>query len=265
MLAPIPATKLNEVIQYFGVPCYKDLNAFSNTGKKKAELKRAMQALLSKDAVIAHTGLGIIYIYENQENLALNEFKLAFEKSNFSTNQAMHYANALFVYGHFNAAKDIYVKIIDGNRNDKDKFEQIIKRFSEFCFQDELSQILEISYVTRNLSDAAKRDILDGLHTKAHLDKFNIPLNFFREIRHAVDRVFYHYFSLPMQTDYATYTDLNNLTYVLDIDGSCLSDAISVVAKMNDDLQEKILDIYEKHNISFGSQQDSITMYFCLN
>ena len=265
MLAPIPATKLNEVIQYFGVPCYKDLSAFSNTGKKKAELKRAMQALLGKDPVTAHTGLGIIHIYDNQENLALNEFKLAFEKSNFGTNQAMHYANALFVYGHFDAAKNIYVKIINDNRNDEDKFEQIVKRFSEFCFQDELNQILEASYVTRRLSDIAKQDIIDGLSIKSHLEKFNIPLNFFREIRHSVDRVFYRYFSLPMQTDYATYTDLNNLTYVLDIDEKCIPDALSVVGKMNDDLQEMIIDIYEKHNIGFGSQQDSITMYFCLN
>lgn len=265
MLAPIPATKLNEVIEYFGVPCYKDLNAFSKIGKKKAELKRAMQALLSSDPVTGHTGLGIIYIYENQKILSLNEFRLACEKSNFGANQAMHYGNALFIYGHFDEAVEVYLKIIYQNRNDQDKFQRIVKRLSEFCFEDEVKHVLEMSYVTRIMNEETKNDIKQGVAIRMHLEKFNISLDFYRSVRQSVDKVFFYYFSLPTQVDCTTHFDLDNLTYTLELNDTLFEeDPLLIISKMNDELQELLIDVYEQHDIDFGSEQDRITVYFNL-
>lgn len=264
MSAPIPATKVNEVLQYFGVPVFKNLNPFSPIGKKKAELKKSMSDLLTKEPVAAHTGLGVIYIYENAEIQALNEFKAAYEKSDFGASQAMHYANALFIYGYFDKANHIYKQIIKDNRNDEEKFIQVVKRFSEFCFFEDLNEVLETSYISRTLPEDAMSDIDEGYNIKAYLEKYNIPVEFYRDLRNSIDRVFYQYFSLPTQADYTTYFDLDNFTYTLDIDPSYFDDAIHSICEMNDSLQDLMIDSYEKHNIKFGSNEDRITAYYNL-
>lgn len=264
MLAPIPATKLNEIIQYFGIPALKDLRPFGVIGKKKVELKKSMSDLLSKDPVAAHTGLGIIYIYENEENLCLMEFKKAYEKSGYSTREAIHYANALFIYGQFEKANPIYKQIIKDNQNDKHNFIEIIKRFSDFCFFEDLKEILDISYVSRELPLEAESDIDDGYRISSFLEKHAIPMDLYRRIRNSIDKVFYQYFSLPTQPDYITFYDLDNFTFNLEVKSELFNDPIETICNMNEDLQDKIIDHYEEFNIQLGSSKDRITAYYTL-
>lgn len=262
MSALNPASKVNEVIQYFGAPGLKDLNAFSVVGKKKAELKRSMQALLSKEPIEAHTGLGIIYIYENLKDLSLKEFKLAYEKSNRSVSEAMHYANALFIYGYFETAIPIYTDLIRDNKNNVELFSEVVKRFSDFCFTEELNNILELSYVTKDMPEVPKRDIRDFNKIKKHLNRFDIPVEFYRDIRSSLDKVFFQYFTLPTEVDYVTYFDFDNLSQVIDINVDLCDDFIDLSIKMNDNLQDIMIEIYEQHGIQLGSEQDRITVYF---
>ncbi|WP_291370325.1 MULTISPECIES: tetratricopeptide repeat protein [unclassified Acinetobacter] len=266
MSSPLPQTKLNEVIEYFGAPGLKDFRAFSLVGKKKVELKKAMASLLPKDPIFAHTGLGVIYIYDNQEQLALSEFKLAYEKSGGGTAQSMHFANALFIYGKYEDAIEIYLEVIKNNRNDKNLFVQIIKRFSDFCFFDELEKVLEISYISRELPANSESDITDAYQLKEFLDTFGIPKEFYRDIRGSIDRVYYEFFSLPTTSDVTTYLDweLQSYTFTSDIDSDLLIDIPNTIADMNDCLQDLLVDVYEKHGIRFGSNQDRITVYFNL-
>lgn len=266
MSALIPAPKTNEVIQYFGTPGLKDTRAFSPLGKKKVELKNSMKALLSKEPAQAHTGLAIIYIYENQYELALNEFKLAYEKSNFSKNETIHYANALFIYGDLNQAVQIYLSLIRNNRNDEGLFVQVIKRFSDFCFSKELEDALQTSYVAKNMPANSQVDLKSYAEIFEFLNKFNIPLDFYRKIRNALDQILYKYFSLPTTADYLVHFDLDNLSYVVYPDGlEGLDDPVSVVCQMNDDLQEMMIDIFEENEIQLGSDLDKITAYFSLS
>ncbi|WP_218698378.1 tetratricopeptide repeat protein [Acinetobacter harbinensis] len=266
MSSPLPQTKLNEVIEYFGVPGLKDFQAFSVIGKKKVELKKAMASLMPKDPIFAHTGLGVIYIYDNQGQLALTEFKLAYEKSGCGIAESMHFANALFIYGKYEEAIEIYLEVIRDNKNNKELFAQIIKRFSDFCFFDELEKVLGISYISRELPVNSKSDIADAHQVKKFLDEFSIPKEFYRDIRGSIDRVYYQFFSLPTNSDVTTYLDweLQSYTYTADIDSDLLIDIPNTIADMNDCLQDYLIDVYEKHGIRFGSNEDRITVYFNL-
>lgn len=266
MSLPLPQTKLNEVIEYFGVPGLKDFQAFSVIGKKKVELKKAMASLMPKDPIFAHTGLGVIYIYDNQEQLALSEFKLAYEKSGCGTAQSMHFANALFIFGKYQDAIEIYLDVIKNNRNNKELFIQIVKRFTDFCFFDELEKVLEISYISRELPTNSESDIADAYQFKEFLDEFSIPKEFYRDIRGSIDRVYYQFFSLPTTSDVTTYLDwdLQSYTFTSDIDSELFTDIPNAIVDMNDCLQDYLIDVYEKHGIRFGSNEDRITVYFNL-
>lgn len=266
MAVPLPQSKLNEVLGYFGAPGLKDFRAFSVLGKKKVELKKAMVSLLSKEPIYAHTGLGVIYIYDNQEQLALSEFKLAYEKSGCGKAQSMHYANALFIYGIYEEAIQIYLEVIKNNRNDKNLFNQIVKRFSDFCFFEELRKVIEISYISREISEEAESDISDAYQLKTFLEEYEIPTEFYRDIRGAVDRVYFEFFSLPTTSDITTYLDweLQSYTLTSDIKIDFLDDVSTTISEMNDSLQDQLLEVYEKHKIGFGSSQDRITVYFNL-
>lgn len=266
MAVPLPQSKLNEVIEYFGAPGLKDFRAFSLIGKKKVELKKAMTCLLSNEPVSAHTGLGVIHIYDNQEQLALSEFKLAYEKSGCGTAQSMHYANALFIYGYYEQAIEIYLDVIKDNRNNKELFSQIVKRFSDFCFFDKLEKVLEISYISRELTASTESDISDAYQLNNFLEEYSIPKDFYRDIRGSVDQVYFEYFSLPTTSDITTYLDweLQSYTLTSDIEKALLEDISSTISDMNECLEDRLLDVYEKHKIGFGSYQDRITVYFNL-
>ncbi|MFN3289033.1 MAG: tetratricopeptide repeat protein [Acinetobacter sp.] len=263
MPALIPATKANEVIDIFGAPGLKNLKSFSEIGKKKAELKKAMNSLLSKNEVEAHTGLGIIYIYENLIDLALSHFRQAYLKSKFGLNEATHYANALFINGYFEDAIPIYLEMIKNNRNDTQMFIQVAKRFNNFCFEQELNKVIELSYVSRDIPELELNIIKTEMNsTLTFLKRFNIPVELYREIRSWADVIFYRFFTLPTTGDFELNFDIDNLSYIFGIDSEYCSDSISLVSKMNDQLQDAMIEAYEKYDVKLGSEQDRITAYF---
>lgn len=233
-------------------------------GKKKAELKKSMLALMPNDPVDAHTGLGIIYVYENLYELALKEFRSAFIKSKGGFHQTIHLANYLFILGQYDEAINLYLSL--KKSLNKEVFLDITHRLTSYCFENELKALFENSNFSNNLSKDIESAILEMNAVIGFLKKHDIPLGFYREVLNAQNRVFYKHYSLPTVTDITSYHDWNfqTLGYSLDLDIESIGENYELIANMNDDLQDMLINVYTVHKISLGSDQDRITVYFKL-
>lgn len=262
MIAPLPATKLNEVIECFGAPGIKDLNPFGPIGKRKTELKKSMMALISNDPVEAHTGLGIIYVYDNQYELAHKEFKTAYVKSKYGFYETIHLANFLFIFGHYEEAINLYLSI--ENYTNELAFLDIANRFISYCFKDELNTLFKKSIFSKKISDDVLKKISEMEQVISFLNKYDIPIGFYRDVTSVHNRVFYRYYSLPTETGITVYHDwdFQTLSYSIDLDLESIGGNYDFIANMNDELQDLLIDVYEKHTIAIGSDKDRITVYF---
>lgn len=265
MIAPLPATKLNEVIEYFGAPGIKDLNPFSLTGKKKTELKKSMMALNPNDPVDSHTGLGVIYAYENQYELAIKEFKAAYVKSKGGFYECLHFANYLFIFGHYKEAINLYLSV--ENNSNEEVFLEVTNRLISFCFKDELNTLFEKSIFSKKISEDILHKISEMNEIIVFLSKYDIPISFFRDVISVQNRVFYRYYTLPTVSDITLYHewDLQTIGYSIDLDLDSVGGNYEFIANMNDELQDILIDVYAKHKIALGSDKDRITVYFKLN
>ncbi|OOV83812.1 hypothetical protein [Acinetobacter sp. ANC 5600] len=266
MSALLPATKLNEVFALFGVPGLKDLKPFGSTGKIKASYKKAMLDLIPKEPIDAHTGLGAIYVYENNFDLALNEFKKAYEKSGFGLFESYHYANSLFIYGDQEEAVNIYLNLVKEHPNDKNVFNDAVKRFTDYCYVGHLNAALESSYCSKKLTEENNADIKDMYDVILMLNQFGVSTEYFRSLKNLMARAFYQFFTLPSEYEIFTNYDEIRQTFTLrlNIDSKLLEDPFEFISDINDYLQDQLIDFYKERNVKVGSNEDKIISYFGL-
>lgn len=263
-----PKTKLQEVINDFGAPGLKDLRLFSELGKKKVIAKKAMENLEAKDICAANAGLGIIYTYENELALGLQCFKRAYEFSHHEFGATMNYAHSLFINGYYPEANKIYLEAVKKNPTDKNLFHRVFKTFEENLYLDELIKLIEISQVGKELTEDQQKDLVACEYTVQFLNRNHINIEIFRELRAALDSVFYKYYTLPTESTFNRYIDETRQTYsyicFLPINLKLFPQLINLVGDLNDELQDKIINIYDSRNINSTSNPDKINFYFSI-
>lgn len=261
----VPLEKVNEIIDIFGSPGLKNLNNFSELGKVKAGLKRSMMAIIENDPIQSCTGLGILYAYENNYNLALESFRKAYMFSNQELVASIHYSNAEFAFGEQRTAIPIYLDLIKNHYYEKDFVTEVILRFCAHLYIDELKEILLNQNVLIHVDGILKNEISEAYRIIDFLNKNNISIDYYRELRDLPEKIFNLYYcsSTSLEVNRCLDSDRNELTisYVLPTYPN-QSFGNNLLQKFNDELQLSILELNEKFEVQTGSPEDLITVYF---
>ncbi|ENU80138.1 hypothetical protein F975_01891 [Acinetobacter sp. ANC 3789] len=263
-------TKLEEVIYFFTHRGLKDQNAFGEMGKRKAILRKSLEALSTREAFDCYTGKGILSIYENDLRSAISHFKYAYNMTNHSVSSSMNYANVLMLNGEHTSAIEIYMAAISNAQNDKQVFSDIFKTLCPYGYLKEVEQLREIASI--ELNDEQERLLKIANKTSKFLSEISVPLEIFRFYRTLMDTVFYKYFTFTSDYREETQCDLSrsqfSTTIYLPLNESDES-AEFVLGQMNDDFQDLILtkrrECYSETLSEFRKVSERLNYYFGLD
>lgn len=268
-MSAVPIKKVNDIIDLFGSPALKNLNNFSELGKVKANFKKAMFDIESIDPVQAYTGLGILYSYENNYKLAIESFKKAYEMSGCDLIESIHYANAEFGFGDQSIGISIYIDLIKNGYNEEEFLEETVLRFCAYLFIDELKIICENQNVAAliDLNSVLRTEIKEAYNILKFLEKNTISLNFYRKIRALPEYIFNLYHTTPTGIDIQRNIDFdrNELTFIYNLLSYPNTEfGNDLIYKINDELQLKLIEVYEEFKVSTLSAGDLITIFFAV-
>lgn len=263
-------TKLEEVVHFFTHRGLKDQNAFGEMGKRKAILRKSLEALSITEAFDCYTGKGILSVYENDLRSAISHFKYAYNMTNHSVSSSMNYANALMLNGEHTSAIEIYMAAISKAQNDKQVFSDIFKTLCPYGYLKEVEQLREIASI--ELNDEQERVLRIAERTSTFLSDISVPLDIFRFYRTAMDTVFYSYFTLTSDFREETQCDLSrsqfSTTIYLPLNESD-ENAELILGQMNDDFQDLILtkrrEYYSETLGEFRKISERLNFYFGLD
>jgi tetratricopeptide (TPR) repeat protein len=261
-------TKLEEVIHFFTHKGLKAQGVFGEMGKRKANLRKSLEALSAKEPFDCYTGKGILSIYENDLKSAISHLKYAYNLTNHSINASMNYANALMLNEDHKLAIEVYISAITKAQNDKRVFSDIFKTLCPFGYLQEIEQLLKIAS-TIELSHDQERQLNIARRTVEFLHEINVPIDIFRLYRTTMDTVFYKYFTFTSESREETQCDLSRMvfstTIYLPLDESN-EEAESILGKMNDDFQDIILkkrrEYYSENLSEFRKASARLNYYF---
>ncbi|MFV5592776.1 tetratricopeptide repeat protein [Acinetobacter junii] len=263
MTAALPATKLNEVVDFLGVPAFKNSNPFSAIGKKKTELKHSMNALLAKNPTEAYTGLGIIYNYENQLDLACNAFQNAYRVSNKGYSASRHLANQELLFGDRNFGISLFLNLVNEHPLDFNLAFEFTNKASSLLFMDELNEGLKNHRLYDDIMKSCSSEIQESLEMFNFIKRNKINIEIFRDIVSTGDKVFSRYFTVPTETGIHKLIDNERHTLTISYELPDFNDLPEdLLGEMNDNLQDEIIYLYKKYKINSSSPEDKITMYF---
>ncbi|MCL6243265.1 hypothetical protein M5F04_01570 [Acinetobacter sp. ANC 7200] len=244
LIAPAE-TRLKEVVEYFSSPGLKDRKTFGATATKKAELRRSLNQIITREVVDAHTGLGILATYENSLDQAIEHFRIAYNFSNKDDISSLNYANSLFLNGRHNEAFPVYKNAIEKNPTSVDMFREICRALIGFCYLEELNEIAQcVKSKEDPYSPEYKKEIELNLNTLSFLKKINVDVGLFRKYQMAIDRVFFKYFNITTSFETEIYYDDERsiLTFSLNLPISDVSKKHEdLLGDMNDELQDEII------------------------
>ncbi|MGN5766281.1 hypothetical protein ACNQO6_18220 [Acinetobacter calcoaceticus] len=261
--AALPATKLNDVVAYLGVPAFKNLNPFSVAGKKKAELKQAMNALLSKNPAAAYTGLGIIYNYENQIELACNAFYNAYRASNHDLLTSRHLANQEYLFKDRAYALSLFKTLIKDNPLDLDLAIEFSTRALTLLYLDDYIEVLEHHKCKKDIQGLMSEIFIEATEIQKFVLKNKINIEAYRDIVGSADKVFSYYFTVPTETGVFKYIDTERNTITISYELPALEGLPeSLLGDINDRLQDELVLINKKYKINSSSPEDKIILYF---
>lgn len=272
MVAQAPDTKLSEVMKYFMGSGLKNLNAFSDVGKKKAELKLSLRQSLNKEPIDSNTGLAILAVYENDIQSSISFFKRAYEASRYGLNPSINYAHSLFLNEQYSEAIEIYLDAMQRFPNNKNAFMQIINSLERYYFIDECQQIFSaVQGIDALILAEQKNIVLRALEQFNKLNTLGIDVDLFRGFIHALELTFFEYFefntSLSREAIFNSGHSMAFYTVKLPMVSDDLEYMSDLLADMNDSLQDKILELIRKnHQIKDVKQMaNKIYSYFTLN
>lgn len=264
-MSTLPLKKVDEIINLFTSPAIKNLNGFSELGKVKSTLKKAMQDLESTDPVQANTGLGILYEYENNLTLSLEAFKKAYNLSGHGRDETIHYANAEFSNGDQSIGVSLYLDLIEKKAPTQGFIRNIIWRFLTYLYLDELEVVLQNPVVVNLVDEAIEKEIYNVNILFNILQKNHISLEYYRKLRNLPNSILHKYYTTTTKFMVEHIVDIHRneviYSYVLPVYPNQLY-GNNLLSKVNDELQIAILDLNKEYRVGFSSPEDLITMFF---
>lgn len=264
-------TKLSEVVDFFTHQGLKDQNQFGEMAKKKANLRKSLDALQGKDAFDCYTGKGILSVYENDINTAVSNFKKAYDLTGGSLNSAMNYANILMLTPNHELAIDIYLQAMSKAQNNIKVFSDIFKSLCSYVYLDKIKNLTDLS-LTRELNEDQKVKLEISRNINSFFNKIDASIDIFRMYRSAADSIFYKYFTITSSFKEEVHFDLAraelSITFFLPINK--VDEKIEyLLGQMNDEFQDLLL---KKRKESFSGDlrkfreaSKHINLYFGLD
>jgi tetratricopeptide (TPR) repeat protein len=264
-------TKLSEVVDFFTHQGLKDQNQFGEMAKKKANLRKSLDALQGKDAFDCYTGKGILSVYENDINTAVSNFKKAYDLTGGSLNSAMNYANILMLTPNHELAIDIYLQAMSKAQNNIKVFSDIFKSLCSYVYLDEIKKLTDLA-LTRELNEDQKIKLEISKNINSFFNKIDASIDIFRMYRSAADSIFYKYFTITSSFKEEVHFDSAraelSITFFLPINK--VDEKIEyLLGQMNDEFQDLLL---KKRKESFSGDlrkfreaSKHINLYFGLD
>lgn len=264
-------TKLSEVVDFFTHQGLKDHNQFGEMAKKKANLRKSLDALQGKDAFDCYTGKGILSVYENDINTAVSNFKKAYDLTGGSLNSAMNYANILMLTPNHELAFDIYLQAMSKAQNNIKVFSDIFKSLCSYVYLDKIKNLTDLA-LTRELNEDQKIKLEISRNINSFFNKIDASIDIFRMYRSAADSIFYKYFTITSSFKEEVHFDSAraelSITFFLPINN--VDEKIEyLLGQMNDEFQDLLL---KKRKESFSGDlrkfreaSKHINLYFGLD
>lgn len=264
-------TKLEEVIHFFTHKGLKDQSAFGEMGKRKANLRKSLESLSTKEPFDCYTGKGILSIYENDLNSAISHLKYAYNLTNHSVNASMNYANALMLNGQHSLAIEVYISTIAKAQNDKRVFSDIFKTLCPFGYLQEIEQLVKLA-PSIELNQSQEKQLRIAKRTVDFLREIDVPIDIFRIYRTAMDTVFYKYFTFTSEFREETQCDISRMLFsnTIHLPLDELSETAELIlGQMNDEFQDLILkkrrEYYSENLSDFRKVSARLNYYFGLD
>lgn len=272
LIAPIAETRLKEVIEFFAHPGLKDQRQFGIGASKKAELRRSLNQIISKEVFDANTGLGILATYENNTDQAIVHFRVAYNFSNRDAVSSLNFANSLFLSGNHLEALPVYKNVIIKEPSSLRSFEEICRALIGYGYLSELDDIAKCIKGHEKLYSANyEREIKLMSETLSFLEKINVDVSLFREYNKAMDKVFFKYFNVTTQFDTEFFHDPDRDTFSLikNLPVSGYDESVELLlGDMNDEFQDEIIKIRKNTDPSerqkIRAMSEKLSFYFSL-
>lgn len=137
-VAKIDDQEILELIQHKGL---KNLDSFS-VKAKLYRLEKKFNNLISRDALVAYTYLGIIEAHRNNYEISINYSQKALRISPNNLVALHNYAKSCEESGNFAEAKKYYLKALEIAPDDIDVFDSLFT-LAEFCCDIDTLKVLE--------------------------------------------------------------------------------------------------------------------------
>lgn len=201
--------------------------------------------------------------YENNFSKALTEFKNALNYAPHSIRTKIHYSNLLSLQGYHDEALPLYRDIVSQQTASVAEVVAIITRVIEFLYIEEAKELVASSHIDQNAREYLTKFILKSNDIIDFLNSHNISFDYYRDLRKIMNDVAYHYFSITTELYTGNIVDKNDstCTILIFIPIKEPSD-IDLLGKMNDELQDKLVELYLERDLDFSSPEDRLVSYF---
>lgn len=277
----VPKSLLEELANTFATEEIKyDLKPFGEGSRLITRYRKGMNELMRSDPYEAYLGLGVLSAYENNYSLAIQYFEAAQKLNPASRSPSINIASCTLLNGQLDKCINILLETLNNFPNDQKIIRTLLRILIMFFYYDEIDELKE-----KNLSNTTFLEVLneqrlyedkDCRDNRKFLSSGLINVEVLREIKVLTNQVFFSNFTV--NSSYVSHFESNEEDATFDeivyiqpnLFGQNIENKDSIVFKMNETLQEKLVDLMLRYSSQDNSKSllesfRKISIYFAVD